>query len=277
MSSTTTNGDTENKTTPTITLPPRLPPKKETETTTSLLSEDVYKFNKFKSNFFTGDTVNITKLQSASWNGVPYQYRAISWMIMLGYLPANRNRRKQCLKRKREDYARFVSKYFDSPSGERSTAEQETLRQVLVDVPRTQPDSPLFAQKPIRRMLERILYVWALRHPASGYVQGINDVACPFILVFLDHYLRMKSSSMDIPQTLKFDERTRAHISAATCDVGAVSSDILHAVEADVYFCLERFLNFVQRNFTPYVVSYSLSLSLTLECLCIDTHTHTHT
>ena len=163
----------------TMTLPPSPPPSSNStekkaptlEKKSSLvLSEEAYKFNKFKKNFFEKDTVNLTKLSQAAWNGVPYQFRAISWMIMLGYVPVNRNRRKQCLKRRRDDYARFVEKYFDAPEGERSVHEQETLRQVLVDVPRTQPDSPLFAQKPIRRMLERILYVWALRRTFSSLV-----------------------------------------------------------------------------------------------------------
>lgn len=72
-----------------------------------------------------------------------------------------------------------------------TTTNNPHRRQVLVDVPRTCPDIALFAQAPIRRMLERVLYIWALRHPGSGYVQGINDVVTPFILVFLDHHLRM--------------------------------------------------------------------------------------
>ena len=37
--------------------------------------------------------------------------------------------------------------------------------------------------------LERILYVWAIRHPASGYVQGINDLVTPFFQVFLSAYI----------------------------------------------------------------------------------------
>lgn len=37
--------------------------------------------------------------------------------------------------------------------------------------------------------LERILYVWAIRHPASGYVQGINDLVTPFYQVFLSSYI----------------------------------------------------------------------------------------
>ena len=37
--------------------------------------------------------------------------------------------------------------------------------------------------------LERILYVWAIRHPASGYVQGINDLVTPFFQIFLSAYI----------------------------------------------------------------------------------------
>jgi len=38
-------------------------------------------------------------------------------------------------------------------------------------------------------MLIRILFIWSLRHPASGYVQGINDLCAPFILVFLAEFI----------------------------------------------------------------------------------------
>jgi len=37
--------------------------------------------------------------------------------------------------------------------------------------------------------LERVLYVWTIRHPASGYVQGINDLVTPFFSVFLSQYV----------------------------------------------------------------------------------------
>ena len=46
--------------------------------------------------------------------------------------------------------------------------------------------------------LERILYVWAIRHPASGYVQGINDLATPFFQVFLSSYIGTSASVTDI-------------------------------------------------------------------------------
>ena len=32
--------------------------------------------------------------------------------------------------------------------------------------------------------MERILYIWAIRHPGSGYVQGINDLVTPFFAVY---------------------------------------------------------------------------------------------
>lgn len=41
------------------------------------------------------------------------------------------------------------------------------------------------------QIFERILYIWAIRHPASGYVQGINDLVTPFFVVFLSAYVGM--------------------------------------------------------------------------------------
>lgn len=38
-------------------------------------------------------------------------------------------------------------------------------------------------------MMIRILFTWSMRHPASGYVQGINDLAAPLILVFLAEHI----------------------------------------------------------------------------------------
>lgn len=45
------------------------------------------------------------------------------------------------------------------------------------------------------QMLTRVLYIWALHHPASGYVQGINDLLTPFIAVFLSEYVREYSQA----------------------------------------------------------------------------------
>lgn len=49
--------------------------------------------------------------------------------------------------------------------------------------------SALLKQKIVQEMFERILFIWAIRHPASGYVQGMNDLVTPFYVVFLQEYL----------------------------------------------------------------------------------------
>lgn len=60
--------------------------------------------------------------------------------------------------------------------------------QIQVDLPRTNPDMPFFQQKQIQRAMERVLYIWSIRHPASSYVQGMNDLLCPLLLVAMYPY-----------------------------------------------------------------------------------------
>jgi TBC1 domain family member 2 len=60
--------------------------------------------------------------------------------------------------------------------------------QIQVDLPRTNPDMPFFQQKEIQRAMERVLYIWSIRHPASSYVQGMNDLLCPLLLVAMYPY-----------------------------------------------------------------------------------------
>jgi hypothetical protein len=49
-----------------------------------------------------------------------------------------------------------------------------SVRQVELDAPRTAPSEPFFHQELIQRSLVRILYLWGVRHPASGYVQVLT-------------------------------------------------------------------------------------------------------
>lgn len=41
-----------------------------------------------------------------------------------------------------------------------------------------------------------------MRHPASGYVQGINDVVTPFIIVFLSEHTPVHLDTLEIPPKL---------------------------------------------------------------------------
>jgi hypothetical protein len=45
----------------------------------------------------------------------------------------------------------------------------------------------------------RILYVWHVRHPASGYVQGINDLLTPFLAAFFLDYIDVDYDTFQIP------------------------------------------------------------------------------
>lgn len=67
---------------------------------------------------------------------------------------------------------------------------QVTYRQIHIDIPRMCPLIRLFQQKLVQEIFERILYIWAIRHPASGYVQGINDLVTPFFVVFLSEFIQ---------------------------------------------------------------------------------------
>ncbi len=51
------------------------------------------------------------------------------------------------------------------------------------------PLMPIFQKTVVQELFERILFIWAIRHPASGYVQGINDLVTPFFVVFLSEFI----------------------------------------------------------------------------------------
>ncbi|XP_006600870.3 TBC1 domain family member 22B [Glycine max] len=69
----------------------------------------------------------------------------------------------------------------------------------------------------VQKSLERILYPWAIRHPASGYVQGINDLVTPFLVVFLSEYFEGDINNWSMSD---------------------LSSDIIISnIEADCYWC----------------------------------------
>ena len=170
------------------------------------------------------DNVDLTKLRALSWNGVPARYRPVVWQLMLGYLPSSRARREAAITKKRKEYQGSVELYFDkvgitagttipghgndkhgnhmkidslaategdlgSGSSKRTHEEIALHRQILVDLPRTTPELPFFHHKPIQCMMERILYIWSLRHPASGYVQGMNDLLTPLLLTATQPYI----------------------------------------------------------------------------------------
>jgi len=177
------------------------------------------------------DVVKMSDLRKLGWNGIPPEYRGMAWKIMLGYLPTNQSRRESTLERKRAEYRDAIAQHYESDDDARTLQEQETLRQVLVDVPRTQPSIALFRNERIKRALTRLLYIWAMRHPASSYVQGMNDLATPLFAVFLSDYYNGEDVLDGNVMVVLPDER-------------------LQEAEADVYWCLNSILAGIQDHYT---------------------------
>ncbi|OCH91444.1 RabGAP/TBC [Obba rivulosa] len=173
----------------------------------------------------TAEDVNMAQLRKLAWNGVPADLRPIAWPLLLGHLPLPKPLRTTTLARKRQEYTSLVELAF---SRNREGLDQQIWHQIEIDVPRTRPGVKLWMQASTQRSLERILYVWAIRHPASGYVQGINDLATPFFQVFLSAYIDSDPEEFD-PALLP--------------------ADVLNAVEADTFWCLSRLLDGIQDNY----------------------------
>jgi hypothetical protein len=201
--------------------------------------------------------VDIEALRELAWSGIPQHLRPLCWRLLLGYLPPNRERRDQILARKRREYRELIPEYYDSAavavagaaaaaaanggmgvglnnnhsSISRATEEESALRQVAVDVPRTAPGVPFFHLPRMQKVLERILYIWGVRHPASGYVQGINDLATPFLAVFASE----KMQNIEDMSTWTLEDLPE--------------SDVLD-IEADCYWCLNKLLDGIQDHYT---------------------------
>ncbi|XP_067930739.1 TBC1 domain family member 22B-like [Watersipora subatra] len=170
----------------------------------------------------------LEELRPLSWSGIPASCRPTTWRFLSGYLPAALDRRDLTLERKRQEYFGFLDQYFGTRHQDQY---EEIFRQIHIDVPRMNPLIPLFQNKQVQEIFERILYIWAIRHPASGYVQGINDLVTPFFVVFL-------SESID------------ADVESENVDISGLSKDQLNMIEADSFWCMSKLLDGIQDNYT---------------------------
>mmetsp|Transcript_51719 Transcript_51719/g.102153 ORF Transcript_51719/g.102153 Transcript_51719/m.102153 type:complete len:313 (+) Transcript_51719:2-940(+) len=174
------------------------------------------------------DNIDISALRKLAWNGVPNKFRAEVWQILLGYLPSNKDRRQSSLIRRRKEYTDLIATYFNASTADRTKQDEENHNQILLDLPRTSPNVAFFQQPIVVKAMERILYIWSIRHPASGYVQGMNDLLTPLMLVSLQPFVE----------------------DPLRCDVAALDSAVMVKVEADAYWCLNKLLDNIQDHYT---------------------------
>ncbi|XP_072233200.1 TBC1 domain family member 22A isoform X3 [Leuresthes tenuis] len=196
-----------------------------TSGTPAMTEREASRLDKFKQ-LLAGPNTDLEELRKLSWSGIPRQVRPIAWKLLSGYLPANAERRDSVLQRKRQEYFGFIQQYYDSRNDENH---QDTYRQIHIDIPRTNPLIPLFQQASVQEIFERILFIWAIRHPASGYVQGINDLVTPFFVVFVFEYIEEEVENFD---------------------VSSLQEEALRNIEADSFWCMSKLLDGIQDNYT---------------------------
>ncbi|CAJ1055107.1 TBC1 domain family member 22B isoform X2 [Xyrichtys novacula] len=210
------------------------------------------RLDKFKQLLGSPNT-DLEELRKHSWSGIPREVRPITWRLLSGYLPANKERREQVLQRKREEYFGFIEQYYHSRTDEHY---KDTYRQIHIDIPRTNPLIPLFQQPVVQEVFERILFIWAIRHPASGYVQGINDLVTPFFVVFLSEFVTEDVENFEM---------------------AALPLDTQRNIEADSFWCMSKLLDGIQDNYTfaqPGIQNKVKALEELVSRIDEDIHNH---
>ncbi|XP_010885285.2 TBC1 domain family member 22A isoform X4 [Esox lucius] len=208
---------------PTIPMVARIADQ-NTSGTPAMTEREASRLDKFKQ-VLAGPNTDLEELRKLSWSGIPRQVRPITWKLLSGYLPANTERRESTLQRKRQEYFGFIEQYYDSRNDEHH---QDTYRQICIDIPRMSPES-LVLQPKVTEIFERILFIWAIRHPASGYVQGINDLVTPFFVVYVFEYIEEEVENFD---------------------VSSLQEEALRNIEADSFWCMSKLLDGIQDNYT---------------------------
>ncbi|XP_064446545.1 TBC1 domain family member 22A isoform X2 [Mirounga angustirostris] len=219
----------------------------------SALSErEASRLDKFKQ-LLAGPNTDLEELRKLSWSGIPKPVRPMTWKLLSGYLPANVDRRPATLQRKQKEYFAFIEHYYHSRNDD---VHQDTYRQIHIDIPRMSPEA-LILQPKVTEIFERILFIWAIRHPASGYVQGINDLVTPFFVVFMCEHIEEED------------------VDAA--DVSRVPADVLRDVEADTYWCVSKLLDGIQDNYTFAQPGIQMKVKMLEELVSrIDEQVHRH-
>ncbi|KAM6985967.1 TBC1 domain family member 22A isoform 2-T2 [Aplochiton taeniatus] len=195
-----------------------------TSGTPAMTEREASRLEKFRQ-VVAGPNTDLEELRKLSWSGIPRQVRPITWKLLSGYLPANMERRESTLQRKRQEYFGFIEQYYDSRNDENH---QDTYRQIHIDIPRMGPEC-LMLQTKVIEIFERILFIWAIRHPASGYVQGINDLVTPFFVVYVFEYIEEEVENFD---------------------VASLQEESLRNIEADSFWCMSKLLDGIQDNYT---------------------------
>lgn len=227
----------------------------ETNTHTLTTPQRNIKLTKIYKLLNNNDNIDLTALRKLAWSGLPIQVRCTVWKLLLGYLPSNKQRQQNTIQRRYNEYITYKQQYCTNttqqhnsnnisttptPTSTSTTTTQsdnDILHQIQIDIPRTSCNntSNILQHTTIQQSLVDILYIWSMRHPASSYVQGMNDICIPFYIVCLCDILQYDN----IKQIDNID-----------IDINTITNQQLLSIECDVYWLFSILLDSIVDHYT---------------------------
>ncbi len=171
---------------------------------------------------------SLDDLRKHCWSGIPRDLRPAVWKVLLGVMPAHLDRREVTLARKRGEYLELLPE-FERNAG-RSEYESGMLRQIQRDVPRPHLQHAVLQTPTVQAALTRMLFLWSLRHPVVGFVQGFNDLASVFYALYLMEQL---GEDWEEPE-----------------GIDRLSPAVLLEIEADTFWSLSKLIDGMQDVYT---------------------------
>nr|CCC48440.1 conserved GTPase activating protein, fragment [Trypanosoma vivax Y486] len=228
------------------------------------------------------DPVPLDELRFISHRGCPAAHRYEVWCYLTGHLQPQKSCRMAVLTRKRQEYASYVQCSYESvdwdaafraqdaaagvvtgvnglgssasllcsagcasatPLSLPSNSELMMLKQIRKDVPRMSAGVVYLNHRRVQLSMERSLYIWSLRHPACGYVQGMDDFIIPFISVVLANRFCKSKTVVEL-------HSLNEEILDKLFSIDVVSEEEwLHTIEADTYWMVSYEINFSEFAF----------------------------
>ena len=138
------------------------------------------------------DSIDTYKLREMVWSGCPRcrpAIRGVAWKVLIGFYPPRVDRHGDVRLKKAKEYQSLMHEHVsdvDSSSAE-GIGGRAIFHQIEIDIPRTVTFELNLVRKPwFLGLIRRVLIIWSLRNPACGYVQGMNDVLVPLLLVLIE-------------------------------------------------------------------------------------------
>ena len=121
----------------------------------------------------------------------------------------------------------------------------DPVSQTALDTPRTAPELAWVHCPRVQALLERLLFIRAVRSSAAGYVQGLGDVAVPFVAVFLS-----ETACAGLDPHAWAARLDRAGGGGGSSGSKTPLSAAVDCAEADAYGCLCSLLDGIQDQYT---------------------------